>query len=151
MKVFIGADHRGFALKEQLRTWLLEEGYSTSDCGNFEYQAADDFVDFGAEVARRVVAEPTSLGIVICGSGAGMVMTANKIVGARSSLAPIPEVARHARQHEAMNVLGLASDHLTLAEAKVIVRTFLETPYQPQARFERRLQKLARLEARATS
>lgn len=100
MQIYIGADHRGFELKQHLVEWLRQQGRMVEDCGNPVLDPHDDFVDFAAQVGRKVAANPDSLGIVICGSGAGVVMAANKIAGIRCSLALNEDAARHARLHE---------------------------------------------------
>lgn len=146
MTVYIGADHRGFELKQHLVEWLRQQGRTVEDCGNPVLDPHDDFVDFAAQVGRKVAANPDSLGIVICGSGAGVVMAANKIAGIRCSLALNEDAARHARLHEKMNVLALASDYQSVPDAQAYVEAFLSAEYVPVARFERRLAKLAALE-----
>ncbi|MEK7119698.1 MAG: RpiB/LacA/LacB family sugar-phosphate isomerase, partial [Patescibacteria group bacterium] len=114
MKVFIGADHRGFPLKESLKPWLVSLKYDVVDCGNDHLDLTDDFPDFSFAVADNVsknsfarpgLAKLNSAGIVICGSGAGVVIAANKVAGIRAALAYSPEEITRNRQHDDVNVL----------------------------------------------
>lgn len=150
MQVYIGTDHRGFELKQHLVAWLSQHGHVVDDCGNSVLDPQDDFVDFAAQVGRKVAANPASRGIVICGSGAGVVMAANKIAGVRCSLALNVDAARHAHVHEKMNVLALASDYQSKDEAEEYIAAFLNAEYAPVERFERRLAKLAALESNSS-
>src|SRR3989344_9563996 len=100
MKIYIGADHRGFELKEQLKNWLEQMGHHVEDCGAHEHALRDDYVDFAAEVGRKVTSEQGSRGVVICGSGAGVDITANKIKGVRCVLGFNIEQIRAARNDD---------------------------------------------------
>lgn len=150
--LYLGADHRGFELKEQLKSWLQEEDkiYEVVDCGNTTYDSEDDFPDFALAVAEKVAAvddTKKALGIVFCGSGVGVNVVANKVAGARASTGLNLDEVRHARKHDDLNVLALSSDYTKLSVAKKMVKTFLTTPFQPEPRFLRRLQKIASYEA----
>lgn len=148
MVVYIGADHRGFHLKQELMNWLAQDGYTVVDCGNSILDEVDDFVDFGAEVGRRVAHDENGVGIAICGSGAGMLMAVNKIPGARCAYALNVEVVEHACLHEHANAVALASDYQSLSDVKPLVMALIKTQYLPVERFERRLAKLKLLEAK---
>ena len=142
MKVFIGADHRGFQLKELLKPWLTVQGYEGVDCGNDSYDKDDDFPDFTFSVADRVASEPASRGIVVCGSGGGVVIAANKVSGIRSTMGVHVGEVRHNREHNDINVLSIGADHTTELIAIKLIKTFLETKYENKERFVRRLKKI---------
>lgn len=142
MTVFIGADHRGFELKEKLKTYLGELGYEVEDCGNNVLDNNDDYPDFGIAVGEKVV-ESKGLGIVICGSGVGISIAANKINGVRCALCWNVDVAKQSREHLDANVLALPSDFSSFEEAKEIVKTFLETKFSGEERHKRRIQNIS--------
>lgn len=145
MKVYIGADHRGFELKEELKDFLMNE-YEVEDLGNLALDPKDDYPDFAASVARCVAEDKEARGIVICGSGAGVDIVANKFDGVRAVLAGSPEEIRSAREDDNVNVLALASDFTGEEEARIISQTFLETKFKNEERHARRLDKIADIE-----
>ncbi|MBU0576218.1 RpiB/LacA/LacB family sugar-phosphate isomerase [Patescibacteria group bacterium] len=147
MKIYLGADHRGFKLKEQLQTWLGNQGFEVIDCGNTQYDPADDFSDFALKVAQRVQQDLSSRGVVICGSGVGVNIMANKVKGIRASIAMSEDQVHHARQREDLNVLVISADYTSLVEAKTITTVFLATSFEPEERFVRRLKKITDYEA----
>jgi len=142
MTVFIGADHKGFPLKEVLTPFITSLGYTVVDCGNTVFDPHDDYPDFAFAVAKEVMQLPKSLGIVICGSGAGVSIAVNKIDGIRATLAVTPEQVHDAKSDDDVNVIALASDYLTETQAKSIVAEFLKTAFDPQERFVRRIGKI---------
>lgn len=142
MKIYLGADHRGFELKEQLQTWLQNQGFEVVDCGNTKLDPQDDFSDFAISVAQKVRMDSESRGIVICGSGAGVNIAANKVKEVRACLAISTDQVNHAREREDLNVLALSSDHTIFKQAQEMVTTFLTTKFDPQERFVRRLKKI---------
>jgi len=146
MTVFIGADHRGYPLKEVLKTWVTELGYTVTDCGNTVLDPHDDYPDFAFAVAHEVASVKEHRGIVICGSGAGVSIVVNKIDGIRAVLGVTPEQVHDARHDDDVNVIALASNYITEEQAKAIVKTFLETPFDPQERFIRRIEKITKHE-----
>jgi len=148
MKIYIGADHRGFHLKEQLKSWLSNDGYEVVDCGNTIFDPRDDYPDFSFAVADKVAAESGSRGIVVCGSGGGATVAANKVRGVRAVMGVNAEDVRHNRDHNDINVLSLAADFTDGEKAKELVAVFLTTLYTPEERFVRRLKKIAAREAR---
>lgn len=147
MHIFIGADHRGFQLKETLRDWLESQGHQVTDCGNTVFDPDDDFPDFALAVAEKVVQTADSRGIVVCGSGVGVNIAANKVKGIRASTGINADEVRHARKHDDLNVLALSSDYTDEAETKKMIEVFLNTPFEPEERFIRRLKKIAAYEA----
>ena len=145
--IYLGADHRGFLLKEELKKFLTDSGFEVQDVGAFAYNKDDDYVDFAASAAKELVKAPASdRGIFICGSGHGMAIVADKFKGLRSALAFNRDVAIQSREHEDANVLVLASDWLQIGEAKEIVLVWLKTPFSGEARHERRLGKIREIE-----
>jgi len=142
--VYIGADHRGYKLKESLKVKLEKEGWVVEDVGNNKYDPDDDFVDFSAMLAKKV--KIGGVGIMICGSGVGAVIATNKFDGIRAGLLFEPRQARKAREDDNANVAVLAADFVDDDGAWEIVQTFLATIYMPTERFERRLRKIEALE-----
>ena len=147
MLIFIGADHRGFQLKESLKSFLKDGGYEAVDVGNHEYVEGDDYPDFVSLAARKVSLDPeNSRGVVICGSGVGVDIVANKYENVRSALASNPEQAIASRNDDDANVLALASDFLTEGEAKNILTVWLQTDFSEEERHRRRLEKIKKIE-----
>lgn len=146
MKGFLGADHRGFKLKEELKKFLIEKGYEVEDVGAFQYDQNDDYPDFALEVAEKVSENSEGRGILLCGSGAGMDVVANKVKGIRATTAFSKEIVRAARNDDDINVISLPADFLNSAEAAGIAEIFLKTPFGEAERYRRRLKKLAEIE-----
>lgn len=144
--VFLGADHAGFRLKEQVRRALAKKGIPAVDLGAFSEERSD-YPDFAAAVARRV-ARGEGSGILCCGSGLGMAMAANKVRGIRA--APVSDAlgAELARSHNDANVLCLGGRTLPLARLPAILHAWLATPFEA-GRHARRVRKIAALERRA--
>lgn len=148
MLIFIGADHRGFNLKESLKTFLNNEGYEVVDLGNAVYDQNDDYPDIAALVAKSVVPDPsTRRGILICGSGVGVDDVANKIKGIRSALVNSPDQAYASRHDDDTNVLSLAADFIDEENAQKIALTWLKTPFSGEESDKRRLGKISKIEA----
>jgi ribose 5-phosphate isomerase B len=141
MKVAIGSDHAGFPLKAEMVIYLQERGVVVEDCGTRDASSVD-YPDFGHAVAQAVESGQAELGIVICGSGNGINMAANKHAGIRSALCWIPEIAALARQHNDANVLAMPGRYLTIAEGKAIVDTFLSHEFEG-GRHARRVDKIS--------
>jgi ribose 5-phosphate isomerase B len=139
MRIYLASDHAGFELKAALTAHLSDAGHDVTDCGAPAYDAADDYPPYCIAAARRVAAEPGSLGIVIGGSGNGEQIAANKVVGIRAALAYNNETAELARQHNDANVMGLGARMHTEAEAFAIVDTFVATPFSQDPRHVRRI------------
>lgn len=143
MTVYFGADHRGFHLKEKLMVWLREQGDEVHDCGNTVYDADDDFPDFSFAVADKVPTDPGSRGIVICGSGGGVTIAANKVKGIRCATAVHVADVKHNRQNNDVNLLALSADFTDFDEAKELLLAFLHTEFDGEERCVRRLNKIA--------
>ena len=138
MRVYLGADHAGYELKQAIIEHLTDTGHEPVDCGAFEYDAVDDYPAFCIDAARRVVADPGSLGIVLGGSGNGEQIAANKVPGARCALAWSTETAALAREHNNAQLIGIGGRMHSREEALAIVDTFLATPWSGEERHQRR-------------
>ncbi len=148
MKIFIGADHGGFALKEKIKAWLVQMGHDVEDCGAFQLEAEDDYPDFSFPVAEKTAQNPDALGILFCRSGAGVVIAANKVKGVRAVDVASVDMARTARQENHANVIGIAGDFLSEEKVQEIISTFLTTPFSEGDRHARRVQKIIQYEER---
>lgn len=142
MEVFVGADYRGFALKNELLKFLTVNGYSATDEGAFEYVEGDDFNDPATKVALSVRENPGSRGILICGSGYGMCMQANRFRGIRAAWANAVEPIALARKSDDVNVLCLPADFVDLETAAAVAWAFLNTEFEALDRRVRRMEKL---------
>ena len=141
MIIPIGADHAGFELKESLIAHLKEQGHEVHDHGCYSTESID-YPDFGHPVANEVESNENMLGVLICGSGNGINMTANKHQGIRSALCWKPEIAELAREHNNANIIALPARFVTKEEAIAMVDVFLNTPFEG-GRHERRVNKIA--------
>lgn len=144
--IYLGADHGGFELKEEIKGWLSEMGQKSEDMGAYSLDPEDDYTDFIIPVAQKVVASPESLGIVIGRSGNGEAIAANKINGIRAAVCTNVEMARKTREHNNANILSLGADYVTKQEARDIVKAFIETPFSNAERHVRRLKRIEELE-----
>ena len=147
MKVAIGADHRGYRLKEMIAAHLRELGYDVIDVGT-DSEASVDYTDFAIAAAEKVAHGDADRGVLVCGSGAGMSIAANKVTGIRAALAVSPEGARLARAHNDANVLSLAAwQEDDEDEILAIVESFLDTEFEG-GRHARRVDKIRAYEAK---
>ncbi|WP_283137857.1 ribose-5-phosphate isomerase [Rhizohabitans arisaemae] len=146
MRVYIGADHAGYELKNHLVTWLKEQGHDPVDCGPFVYDGQDDYPPFVLRAAAGTAAEPGSLGIVIGGSGNGEAIAANKVAGVRAALVWSEETATLGREHNDANVISVGSRMHSQEEATRFVEVFLATPYSGAERHTRRIEMLSAYE-----
>lgn len=144
--IYIGSDHRGFELKERLKKRLVDNGLTVTDLGNDHLDPQDDYVDFAQDVAEAVKGSVGNKGILLCGSGAGMDMVANKVKGIRSALVFDTQRAVQAREHEDANVITLPADILDEQQAYEITKAFLETGFSGEERHVRRLEKMGKIE-----
>lgn len=146
MVLYIGADHRGYELKEALKKFLEEGGYTVHDMGAISYNKDDDFVDFAKYVAEKVDADPVgSKGILVCGSGVGVDVAANKFINIRSALVFSSDQAVASRNDDDANVISIASDYIDHETAKRLVSVWLQTPFSGEDRHKRRIEKLRNL------
>lgn len=150
VRVYLGSDHAGFELKTHLVKHLAEAGHEVVDVGPAVYDAEDDYPPYCVAAARRVVADPGSLGVVIGGSGNGEQIAANKVPGCRAALAYNTETASLGRLHNDAQVVALGGRMHSLEEATAIVETFLATSFSGEERHARRIQLLADYERTGT-
>jgi len=145
--IYIGADHRGYKLKETLKIYLKELGLVCEDLGATELIPDDDYPDYALAVAQKVAGNPDeNLGILICGSGVGVDIVANKIENIRSALCFDVEQAKTSRNDDNTNILSLPADFISEDLAKEIVKIWLETPFSGDERHARRIEKIRKIE-----
>jgi ribose 5-phosphate isomerase B len=142
--VAVGADHGGYAMKEELKTFLTQLGHRVHDFGT-NSESAVDYPDFAHAVARAVADGSAEVGIVIDGAGVGSAMTANKVPGVRAAAAYSVEVARNSREHNGANVLTLGSKTITSDQMREIVRAWLSTDLTEE-RHRKRVGKIEAIE-----
>lgn len=148
--IYIGADHGGYNLKEKIKKFLDEWGYDVRDVGNKEYDKDDDYVDFALILAENVTREKTK-GILICRSGGGMCMAANKVRGIRAVSCGTEKQAVMGREDNNANVLCLSADLISEEENEKIVKVFLETVFSSEERHIRRINKISDYESKICS
>lgn len=149
MRIHIGSDHAGFPLKEAVKARLVEEGHEVVDVGAHSEESVD-YPLYAGPVARAVAAKEADFGILVCGTGLGMEIAANKVHGVRAVQVNDPEFAKMARMHNNANVLTLAGRY-TAAEAAVrIVDAFISTPFEG-GRHDRRVDQITDLENGASA
>lgn len=146
MTIFLGADHAGFALKTQLLQHLAHRGHEVVDCGAKTLDADDDYPRYAYAVATKVLgAGPDDVGILICGSGQGMSIAANRVNGVRAALAWSPDSARSARADDDANVLVLPARFMSADEAFEAVDAYLRAEFKAEPKYQRRLDELEQL------
>ncbi len=145
-KVYIGADHAGFELKEKLKKYFKENKVSYEDLGT-DSSASVDYPDYAFAVARKVAREKNSRGILICGTGTGMVIAANKVKGIRATAPYDKYSAKMSRSDNDANVLALRGRFFPFKKIKEIVSIWLKTPFGGQARHRRRINKIKKIES----
>lgn len=147
MKIFIGADHRGYALKEKIAKWLFEMEHAYQDLGALSFDSNDDYPKYAEEVASLVAKTEGSRGVLLCGSGVGVDIVANKFDGIRASIGKSVLQVEAGRNDDDMNVLVIAADFTSEKDTKAMLIAFLETKYVDNTRHERRLQEIEKIEA----
>ena len=144
MKIAIGADHAGFALKDQVRDALRQAGHEVVDIGANSAESTD-YPDYAGTVAHDVVTGAADRGILVCSTGVGMSIAANKVNGIRAAIAFNPDEVRLTRAHNDANIITLGARYTSPEAANEMVRIFLETPFEG-GRHARRVGKIAQLE-----
>ncbi len=147
MRIFLGSDHAGFALKGRLIQRLRELGHEPVDCGPAAFDPEDDYPPYILAAAAAAAAEPGSLGIVIGGSGNGEAIAANKVRGVRCALAFSDDTARLGREHNDANVVSLGARMYDADDAVRFAEIFVATPFSEDARHVRRIGQLSAFEA----
>ena len=155
MKIFLGADHAGYGLKEILKQDLIAGGHEVTDCGATEYNETEDYPDFVIPVAKAISADAAVLGIVIGGTGQGEAICANKFKGVRAAVwygsgkqiaSDTERIIELSREHNDANILSIGARFVTEEETLLAVHRWLETPFSEEERHKRRLDKISRIE-----
>lgn len=144
MNIYIGSDHAGYELKEKLKIYLKDLGYTVTDKGAFKLDNEDDYPDFIIPVAEAVALEPLSFGIILGGSGQGEAISANKIDGIRAIeyYGGDPEIIKLGREHNDANILSLGARFVNEEDAKEAVNLFLNTKFSEEKRHIRRINEI---------
>lgn len=142
MKIILGADHGGFKLKEEVKTWLIQQKYDVVDVGAEALEPEDDFVDYACLVAEEVAGSEDTRGILFCRNGFGMMIAANRYGGVRCGEAFDLGAVRRGRTDDDINCLSVPSDYLKGEEATKMIEIFLKTEFSEEERYLRRLFKL---------
>jgi len=150
MKIYIGTDHAGFELKEELKIFLERLGCEVEDKGAYEFNEADDYPDFiypvVKAVAEDIARDLDSRGIVIGGSGQGEAIVANKVKGIRAAVVYDEYSAEMSRKHNDANIISLGNRTLAVSKAKALVKLWLETSFSNDERHKRRIEKIKAIE-----
>ena len=149
MSVALGADHAGYDLKTSLLPWLKEQGYDVVDVGAYTMDPLDDYPDFSQAVAQTVASGRAQRGIIVCGSGVGGSIAANKVPGARASICHDTYSAGQGVEHDDMNVLCLGARVIGEVLARELVTSFLSAQFLDEEKYRRRLDKVNALERSA--
>lgn len=149
MRIAIGSDHAGFDQKERLRQHLMDDGHEVSDMGTFSDESVD-YPDYALAVARAVAKGEAERGVLVCGTGIGMSIAANKIVGVRAANVTVPQIAALARQHNNANVITVSGRFVSLEDNEDIIDSFLAAEFEA-GRHERRVEKIDAAETQARS
>ena len=144
--LYLATDHRGFALKERVKRYLLDSGIEFEDLGAFEYLQTDDFPDYAEKLAGKVKELKENLGIAICGSGAGMSITLNKFDGIRAGLAENPEMAEAMKKDDDINILVIPADFVSEHNAYLMIDKFMSAVQKTEEKYKRRLNKIKKIE-----
>jgi len=146
MRIAIGGDHRALAFKELLKKLISDRGHSVQDFGGYTTESVD-YPDIAEKVGRAVAGGDFEFGFLLCGTGIGMCMAANKVKGIRAALASDAFSARRAREHNDANILCMGAERVSAELAEEIIDTFLNTGFDG-GRHQRRLDKMRDMEAR---
>lgn len=145
MTIFIGADHRGFEMKNKIIEYLQEKNIRVEDLGAYEFNALDDYPDYSQKVAQAILQNPGEfLGIGICGSGNGTAIAANRIRGIYCGLGFTEKQVKHMRENDHINMLAIPAEFINFDEAKILIDAFLNNKPNLQEKYLRRLQKMDR-------
>lgn len=144
--IYLGADHGGFELKEKIKSWLSEWNFEYEDCGALTLDPGDDYTDFAHEVALKVIQAPEqNKGVLLCRSGGGMVIAANRHLQSRAVFVSDERSAIHARKDNNANIISFAADWIDESTAKQSLFVFLQTPFSAKDRHVRRIRKIDQL------
>ena len=146
MKIALASDHGGFELKKDLLSWLKENNYDVTDLGNKKYDSLDDFPDYAEIISKSIINGETEKGILICGSGVGAAVAANKFKGIRASVCHDIYSAHQGVEHDAMNLLCIGARIIGIQLAKELVIAFINAEYLNEERLNRRMEKIKKFE-----
>jgi ribose 5-phosphate isomerase B len=149
MEIHLGADHRGWEMKNKLKEWLENQGYKVTDHGAAKLDPNDDYPDFAFKVAQAVGEDAVvRRGIVVCGSGVGMAVAANKVKGVRAAMMHTERMAEASRKDDDTNVLALGADFIDLTQAQRVIDAWLTAKFSHEERHQRRIQKVEEFETK---
>lgn len=146
MRISLASDHGGFELKNSLYLWMKENSYDIIDLGNSEYEKEDDYPDFAEILCKNILSGKSERGILICGSGVGASVAANKFKGIRAAVCHDNYSAHQGVEHDAMNVLCLGARIIGIELAKDLIISFIKAKYLNEERLNRRLEKVKKIE-----
>lgn len=147
LMLFIASDHRGFNLKEFLKGYLSQEKIRFKDVGNHKFDPEDDYPDFAFKLARHVAENvDENLGIMVCGSGLGMVVVANKVKGIRAGLVVSEWFAEHGKENDNLNVISFSADKTDFSLAERILKKWMTSKFNSDSKYYRRLEKIKKIE-----
>lgn len=146
MRISLASDHGGFELKNSLYLWMKENSYDIIDLGNSEYEKEDDYPDFAEILCKNILSGKSERGILICGSGVGASVAANKFKGIRAAVCHDNYSAHQGVEHDAMNVLCLGARIIGIELAKDLIISFIKAKYLNEERLNRRLEKVRKIE-----
>ena len=146
MKIALASDHGGFELKKDLFAWLKKNNFDVVDLGNKNYDSLDDFPDYAEIISNAIIKGKVEKGILICGSGVGAAVAANKFKGIRASVCHDIYSAHQGVEHDAMNVLCLGARVVGNLLARDLVNAFINAEYMNEERLNRRLEKIKKFE-----
>lgn len=146
MKIYLGSDHAGFELKERIKKYLDRSGISYEDVGNDVLESRDDYPDYAMQVAQKVSSENNAHGVLFCGNGVGVCITANKFPNVRAVNTQSRTVAVESREEDDTNILCLAGRHVSYERARKILKAWLGASFKKKARYSRRLEKIKQIE-----
>ncbi len=147
MRIAVGCDHAGFELKQEVDRWLRQWGHDVQDAGAHTLDPADDYPDYSRKVADAVANGTADRGVIVCGSGVGASIAANKVGGVRAAMCHDTYSARQGVEHDDMNVLCVGSRVVGVELARELVSAFLEARFSGEERHVRRLKKVLAIEA----
>ena len=147
MNIYLGTDHGGFEMKEELKKWLVQKEYEVIDVGAHELDKEDDFVDYAQRASEQMSDDSDGVGILLCKNGVGVSVVANRFLGIRCVLGFDEGQVEKARNDDDVNCLALPAEYIDLEMAKKLVVKFLETDFGGEERFVRRIHKLENMSA----
>ncbi|MBI2427109.1 MAG: RpiB/LacA/LacB family sugar-phosphate isomerase [Candidatus Kerfeldbacteria bacterium] len=140
--LYVAADHAGFALKEKIKAYLVKKRIPLRDLGAQTFEKSDDYPMYAQRLARQVAAEKGALGVILCSTGTGMAIAANRVKGARAVMCQTPECATLAREHNNANIVTFGPLTVSESQAKRVVDAFLKAQFDRAARRVRRVKQL---------